>query len=56
MTEREKVESWRMKVLMDAGADPASAAQLAASDVDLHRAVVMLSQGCSAELAVRILT
>ena len=55
-TELERVERWRAEELMRAGFDPASAIELAARhDVDLHRAATMLEQGCSPDLALRIL-
>jgi hypothetical protein len=55
-TEQELVESWRATELERAGYPPAIAAELAArTDVDLHRAVEMLSRGCSPELALSIL-
>jgi hypothetical protein len=55
-TELERVERWRTEELIRAGYDPGSAAQLAADHtVDLHRAAEMLSQGCSPELALKIL-
>ncbi len=54
--EIEAVELWRMLSLSRAGYDPESAAVLAAShDVDLHRAMSLLEQGCSVELALQIL-
>jgi hypothetical protein len=55
-TEQELVEAWRATELERAGYPPAIAAELAArTDVDLHRAVEMLSRGCSPELALSIL-
>lgn len=56
--EREKVEDWRLKCLLDAGY-PSELAEQIASDhlIDLHRACDMVEhKGCSPELAVRILT
>ena len=50
------VEQWRLDSLERAGYDVESAAVLAASpEVDLHRAVLLLKQGCSVELALQIL-
>lgn len=50
------VEQWRLDSLERAGYDAESAAVLAASpEVDLHRAVSLLQQGCSVELALQIL-
>jgi hypothetical protein len=55
-TEQELVEAWRATELERAGYPPAIAAELAArTDVDLHRAVEMLSRGCTPELALSIL-
>jgi hypothetical protein len=54
--EIEAVELWRLLSLSRAGYDPESAAVLAAShDIDLHRAMSLLEQGCSVELALQIL-
>jgi hypothetical protein len=50
------VEAWRAEQLELAGYGAAAAAELAARhDVDLHGAIGMLSQGCSPELALKIL-
>jgi hypothetical protein len=55
-SEQELVESWRAAELERAGYPPAAAAELASrTDVDLHRAVEMLTKGCSPELALSIL-
>lgn len=55
-TEIERIEHWRAEALERAGYDPSSAAMLAMRhDVDLHHAINLLSQGCPAELALRIL-
>jgi hypothetical protein len=55
-TEEQRIESWRMEVLVGAGYDKRSAAMLACrKDVDLHRALSLLHNGCSSELALRIL-
>ena len=54
--EVERVELWRLDSLERAGYDGQSAAVLAASpEVDLHRAVSLLEQGCSVDLALQIL-
>jgi len=54
--EIEAVELWRLLSLSRAGYDPESAAVLAAShDVDLHRAMSLLEQGCPVDLALQIL-
>jgi len=56
VTERERIERWRSEELERAGYPPAAAAEVAGRlDVDLHLAVELLEQGCSAELALRIL-
>jgi hypothetical protein len=50
------VEAWRAEQLELAGYGAAAAAELAArQDVDLHVAVGLLSSGCPAELALKIL-
>jgi hypothetical protein len=54
-TDREKVESWRLHVLIEAGYPLALAERLAASEADLHRAVDLLQHGCAAETAAEIL-
>lgn len=54
--EVDRVEQWRLASLERAGYDLESAAVLAAStEVDLHRAVMLLEQGCPVDLALRIL-
>lgn len=56
LLEIDLVEQWRLDSLERAGYDAESAAVLAASpEVDLHRAVSLLKQGCSVELALQIL-
>ncbi len=54
-TEREKVESWRLHVLIEAGFPMELAARIAASEADLHTAVDLVSSGCSHETAAEIL-
>jgi hypothetical protein len=55
-TEQERIERWRAAELERAGFEPAAASLLAArSDVDLHYAIDLLRNGCSAELALQIL-
>jgi hypothetical protein len=50
------VEAWRAEQLELAGYGAAAAAELAARfDVDLHMAVGLLSSGCPADLALKIL-
>lgn len=54
--ELDLVEAWRAEQLELAGYGAAAAAELAMRhDVDLHRATGLLSDGCSAELALKIL-
>ena len=54
--ELSQVERWRIDELERAGYDPRAAMTLAARhDVDLHRAVDLLHNGCSPELALKIL-
>jgi hypothetical protein len=54
-TERSKVESWRLHVLIEAGYPLPLAEKIAHSDADLHRAVQLLAQGCTHETAAEIL-
>jgi hypothetical protein len=54
-SERAKVESWRLHVLIEAGYPLPLAERVAASEADLHRAVQLLEQGCSPETATEIL-
>jgi hypothetical protein len=54
--ESERVEGWRRERLERAGYAPVDAAELASRmDVDLHRAVQLVEQGCPPELAAQIL-
>ena len=54
-SERSKVESWRLHVLIEAGYPLSLAERLAGSEADLHRAVELVGQGCAPETAVEIL-
>jgi len=54
-TERSKVESWRLHVLIQAGYPLPLAEKLAASEADLHRAVDLVSGGCDHGIAAAIL-
>jgi hypothetical protein len=54
-TERAKVESWRLHVLIEAGYPLPLAERLAGSEADLHIAVDLVSAGCRAETAAEIL-
>ena len=54
--EWERVEAWRLETLIDAGYSLELADRLAPhADIDLHRAVRMLEQGCEPAVAVLIL-
>jgi hypothetical protein len=55
-TEMDRVERWRAEALERVGYDADSAALLAARlDVDLHRAIELVEQGCAPDVALRIL-
>ncbi len=54
-SERAKVESWRLHVLIEAGYPLPLAERLAGSEADLHRAVELVTQGCAHETAAEIL-
>ena len=54
-SERSKVESWRLHVLMEAGYPLALAERVAASEADLHKAVELVRNGCTPETASEIL-
>jgi hypothetical protein len=54
-SERAKVESWRLHVLIEAGYPLPLAERLAASEVDLHQAVDLILRGCKYETAAEIL-
>ena len=54
-TEREKVESWRLHVLIEAGYPLPLAERLAGSEADLHTAVELVGQGCEPKTAAEIL-
>ncbi|MDX6532887.1 MAG: hypothetical protein QOJ13_2137 [Gaiellales bacterium] len=51
-----QVEAWRLHVLLQAGYPLKVAERIARSTADLHQAVEMLEQGCTAHVAARILT
>lgn len=55
LTEAEKVEDWRLHILLEAGYPAELAEKVAASTADLHSAVELLAAGCPAETAVEIL-
>jgi hypothetical protein len=54
-SERSKVESWRLHVLLQSGYPLPVAERVAGSDADLHRAVELVSSGCAPEVAAAIL-
>ena len=54
-TDHDKVASWRLHVLMEAGYPLPLAERIAHSGADLHRAVELVHQGCSYETAAEIL-
>jgi hypothetical protein len=54
-TERSKVESWRLHVLIQAGYPLPLAEKLAGSEADLHRAVELVARGCEHSVAASIL-
>jgi len=54
-SERSKVESWRLHVLIEAGYPLGLAERLAASEADLHLAVELVSNGCEHTTAAEIL-
>ena len=56
MTEDERVAVWRAETLERCGYSPAAASALAIRrDVDLHRALQLVKNGCSHTTALRIL-
>ena len=54
-SERSKVESWRLHVLIEAGYPLHVAERLAASEADLHQAVELVHSGCAHSVAAEIL-
>ena len=54
-TERDKVESWRLHVLIEAGYPLPLAERLASSNADLHVAVELVQRGCAHAVAAAIL-
>jgi hypothetical protein len=54
-SEKAKVESWRLHVLIGAGFPLPVAERLAASEADLHTCVDLLRQGCAAATVAEIL-
>ena len=54
--ERDRVESWRLHVLIEAGYPLPLAERLAVSEVDLHAAVDLIARrGCAPDVAAEIL-
>ncbi len=54
-SDREKVASWRLHQLIEAGYPIQLAERLAHSDADLHRAIELVRRGCDAKVAAEIL-
>jgi hypothetical protein len=55
-TELRRIEDWRTEELERAGYSRRAAGRLASRhDVDLHRAIELVSRGCDPELALKIL-
>jgi hypothetical protein len=54
-SEREKVVSWRLHVLVEAGYPSEIADRIARSEVDLHYAVELIVAGCAHTTAADIL-
>jgi hypothetical protein len=54
-TEHDKVVSWRLHVLVEAGYPNELAERIAHSDADLHNAVELVLAGCTHETAANIL-
>jgi hypothetical protein len=54
-SERAKVESWRLHVLIEAGYPLPLAERVAVSECDLHMAVELIRSGCEPQVAAEIL-
>ena len=54
-SDRDKVASWRLHQLIEAGYPVHLAERLAHSEADLHRARELVRQGCDAKVAAEIL-
>jgi hypothetical protein len=53
--ERDRVASWRLHVLIEAGYPLPLAERLAQSEADLHRAAELITLGCEPKTAAEIL-
>ena len=53
--ERDKVASWRLHVLIEAGYPLPLAERVAGSEADLHIAVDLVQAGCRPDVAAEIL-
>lgn len=54
-SEHDRVVSWRLHVLIEAGYPENLATKIAHSDADLHHAVELVTNGCSHQTAAEIL-
>jgi hypothetical protein len=54
-SDRDRVASWRLHQLIEAGYPVHLAERLAHSEADLHRAIQLLRSGCDAKVAAEIL-
>ena len=54
-SDRDKVASWRLHQLIEAGYPVHLADRLAQSEADRHRAVELVRSGCDAQVAAEIL-
>jgi hypothetical protein len=54
-SDRAKVESWRLHILIEAGYPLPLAERVAASECDLHVAVELVRSGCEPQVAAEIL-
>ena len=54
-TEQDRVDSWRLRQLLDAGYPLLTAELIAASSADLHQALELVEAGCDPKVAADIL-
>ena len=54
-SDEEKVNAWRLHVLIEAGYPLPLAEKIAHSEADLHHAVELVARGCTHETAAEIL-